>query len=124
MVGIETVRFIEISLELAKREWTAELVPRRIAEVDTNSIGRVFPAGFIPEAAAKTSRNEKGWSSSYLTSVPGRGVLLREKDGKRPPCVSVTGITYKLSGYVLADMRTGTAGFCNRPRSMAERLSC
>jgi len=118
------VRFIEISLELAKREWTAELVPRRIAEVDTNSIGRVFPAGSIPEAAAKTSRNEKGWSSSYLTSVPGRGVLLREKDGKRPPCVSVTGITYKLSGYVLADMRTGTAGFCNRPRSMAERLSC
>ena len=54
----------------------------------------------------------------------GTGVLLRGKDGKRLPCVSVIGIMYKVSGYVLAETRTGTAGFCNRPRSMAERLSC
>src|SRR5258706_10287330 len=38
-VGIVTVRFIEISLELAEREWTVERLPRRIAELDTKLIG-------------------------------------------------------------------------------------
>jgi len=38
-VGIVAVRFIEISLELAEREWTVERLPRRIAELDTKLIG-------------------------------------------------------------------------------------
>ena len=114
------MRIMRFSLELAEASGRRERFSRQVADVVTKRSGtnesRWFYNRKAPENKSESSRVVAELTRFTVLGAPAakgteqaQGSRLRKKSQ---------------SDYIVAEMRTGAAGFCNLPSSIAEPFNC